>query len=84
MMSLRLGNGENFAQQGTVDWVQLGNTTVSATVAVFARLAAANIDPLTVSVAQALSGSFILSDEGSSYNARNLVREFTFTKYKIC
>ena len=64
MAALCLGSGSDFAQQGSVDWVQLGNTTVSAMVAIFARLAAANIDPQTLAVGHALSGNFTLSVKG--------------------
>ena len=63
-MDLTVGRGSGFAQQGQVDWVALGNNTVSATVAVFARLAAAKVDVQTVAVGRALSGSFKLSVAG--------------------
>ena len=53
-----------FNQQGQVDWVALGNSTVSASVAVFARLTAAKIDPQTVSIGHALSSNFNLSTSG--------------------
>ena len=63
-MDLSIGRGSGFAQQGQVDWVALSNNTVSATVAVFARLAAAKMDAQTVAVGHALSGSFKLSIAG--------------------
>ena len=63
-MDLTVARGPGFAQQGQVDWVALGNNTVSATVAVFARLAAAKVDVQTVAVTHALSGSFKLSVAG--------------------
>ena len=63
-MDLSLSHVSGFAQQGQVDWVALGNNTVSATVAVFARLAAAKVDAQSVAVAHALSGGFKLSVAG--------------------
>ena len=63
-MDLTIGRGSGFAQQGQVDWVALSDNTVSATVAVFARLAAARVDAQTVAVGHALSGSFKLSVAG--------------------
>ena len=63
-MDLSIGRGSGFAQQGQVDWLALSNNTVSATVAVFARLAAAKLDVQTVAIAHALSGNFKLSIAG--------------------
>ena len=65
-MDLSIGRGTGFAQQGQVDWVALGSNTVSATVAVFARLAAAKLDVQTVAIGHALSGSFKLSITGET------------------
>lgn len=63
-MDLNIGPPTRFSQQGQVDWVALGNSTVSATVAVFARLATARVDPQTVAIGHALAGGFRLSDHG--------------------
>ena len=65
-MDLSLSGNAGFAQTGQVDWVALGDNTVSATVAVFARLAAAKVDAQTVAVAHALSGGFKLSVAGEN------------------
>lgn len=48
-------SGSNFAQQGTVDWVAVSQTTFSASVAILSRLSRAGLQPLTVAIAQALS-----------------------------
>lgn len=53
-----------FQQQGTVDWVKLGKTGVTASVSILSRLSGANVDPFTISVAQALAGQFKLSRTG--------------------
>ncbi len=79
-MALQIGNSSSssgFSQQGTIDWVQLSNTTVSASVAVLARLSAANIHPMTLVVGQALCMNFKLSLKGefnsfSAFNSRSL------------
>lgn len=65
-MSLVIGDGStsSFSQQGTIDWVQLGNCSFSATVSILSRLSAANVDPLTLAVAQAVAGQFKLSRHG--------------------
>jgi len=68
-MALSLG-GQNtsFAenQQGAVDWVQLSESTISASLAVFVRLIAADIDAQTLAVGHAVGGAFTLSDQGQS------------------
>lgn len=48
-------SSSNFAQQGTVDWVAVSQTTFSASVAILSRLSRAGLQPLTVAIAQALS-----------------------------
>ena len=53
-----------FQQQGTVDWVKLGKTGVTASISVLSRLSGANVDPFTISVAQAMAGQFKLSRAG--------------------
>ena len=71
-MDLSISRNSGFAQTGQVDWVALGNNTVSATVAVFARLAAAKVDPQTVAVGHALSGGFKFSVAGEILLNHNL------------
>ena len=65
-IDLTVARGSGFSRQGQVDWVALGNSTVSAMVAVLARLAAAKVDPQTFAVGHALSGNFWLSTSGKS------------------
>ena len=69
----------SFTQQGTIDWVQLSSTTVSASLDVFARLSAANIHTMTLMVGQALATNFKLSLKGlfnaiTSFNLNSLAR----------
>lgn len=48
-------SSSSFAQQGSVDWVAVSQTTFSASVAILSRLSRAGLQPLTVAIAQALS-----------------------------
>ena len=49
-----------FAQQGSVDWVALSNTSVHFSVAVLSRLSRAGIDPFTLQVGRAICYNFAL------------------------
>ena len=66
-MTLDLGHSsQNFRQnqQGSVDWVQLGTSTISASVSVFHRIAAADVHVGTLTTAHAVAGTFWLSRKG--------------------
>ncbi|CZR55079.1 uncharacterized protein PAC_04965 [Phialocephala subalpina] len=52
------------SQQGSVDWIALGNLTLTASVSIFARLAAGDVDVRTVAVSHAMAGNFHLSPHG--------------------
>jgi hypothetical protein len=54
----------NFQQQGSLDWVNLAKQTVSFSVDIMARISAANVDPYTVIVGQAISENFPLAPIG--------------------
>lgn len=54
----------SFTQQGTVDWVALGQTQVQATIAIVGRLSSAGIEPLTVRVGQARCSRIPLGAHG--------------------
>ena len=56
--------GSGFAQQGTVDWVSLGQTQFSASIAVLGRLSSAGVEPLTVAVGQAICSRIPLGIHG--------------------
>lgn len=70
-MALSFGPVPTFAHQGTVDWVSLGNETVSASVSILRRLAAAKVDVQALSIGHGLGGSFKLSLTGLSSVARS-------------
>lgn len=50
----------NFAQQGSVDWVALSNSSVQFSVAVLARLSKAGVDAFTLRFGQAICCNFAL------------------------
>ena len=54
----------NFPQQGTLDWVALGQTQFSASIAVLGRLSNVGIEPLTVAVGQAIGSKIPLGAHG--------------------
>lgn len=54
----------SFSQQGTVDWVNLEQQTLSFSIGVLARLSSAGVDALTVSVGQAIFQNFRLGHAG--------------------
>ncbi|CAI6339208.1 unnamed protein product [Periconia digitata] len=66
------GNGSNFAQQGSLDWVALGRTQYSASIAVLGRLAKAGIDSLTVAFGQALCLRLPIGSHGEKVLAESM------------
>ena len=66
--------GSSFAQQGSVDWVSLGQTQFSASIAVLGRLSAAGVEPLTVAVGQAICSSIPLGIHGEKVLAEAMSR----------
>ncbi|PMD15478.1 hypothetical protein NA56DRAFT_650176 [Hyaloscypha hepaticicola] len=57
-------NGGSFAQQGTIDWGNLAQATVTASVEVLSRFSGAGVDPYTIVVGQTISSQFRLSRLG--------------------
>ena len=66
--------GSGFAQQGTIDWVSLGQTQFSASIAVLGRLSSAGVEPLTVAVGQAICASIPLGTHGEKVLAEEMSR----------
>ena len=56
----------SFPQQGTVDWIKLGKTSVTATLGILSRISAAHVDPFTLTVAQAIADQYKLSSNGKA------------------
>lgn len=56
--------GETFTNQGTLDWTRLSESTVSCTLEILRRCAAAGVDAYTVAVGQAIARRFPLSPQG--------------------
>ena len=66
--------GFGFAQQGNVDWVSLGQTQFSASIAVLGRLSSAGVEPLTVAVGQAICSRIPLGIHGEKVLAEAMSR----------
>ncbi|KAI0192514.1 hypothetical protein F4808DRAFT_365300 [Astrocystis sublimbata] len=80
-MSLSRRDGSSgFVQQGTVDWGQLASQTVSFSVGVLARLAAANVSPYTFEVARILGSTLKMTPQGKR-NVESALRELK--SYKL-
>ena len=63
-----------FAQQGTIDWVSLGQTQFSASIAVLGRLSSAGVEPLTIAVGQAICANIPLGAHGEKVLAEEMSR----------
>ena len=67
--ALHIGNdGEanpGFVQQGQVDWVAFGKSTMSASISVMQRFSAAGVQPVTVAGGLALGSRFELGKKGA-------------------
>ena len=67
--ALQIGNdGEptpGFVQQGQVDWVAFGKSTISASISVMQRFSAAGVQPVTVAGGLALGSRFELGKKGA-------------------
>ena len=53
-----------FNQKGAVEWTNIANYTVTASVALLGRLASAGIEPLTLAVGQAICHGLVLGPTG--------------------
>lgn len=56
--------GSNFQQQGAVDWVNLGNSSLNFTVNVLSRLANAGIQPFTLAAAYSVCSLVKIGSDG--------------------
>ncbi|KAK3693100.1 hypothetical protein B0T22DRAFT_486878 [Podospora appendiculata] len=65
---------DQFAQQGSVDWLQLAKMTVSIPVSIITRLAAADITPMTIIVARNIASVFRIFPLGYSRITESLGR----------
>ncbi|KAK3386708.1 hypothetical protein B0H63DRAFT_447622 [Podospora didyma] len=58
------GSGDQFSQQGSIDWVQVAQMIVSIPVSILTRLAAADVGPLTAIVGEQMASMFCISTPG--------------------
>ena len=67
--ALRIGHdgdaNPGFVQQGQVDWVAFGKSTMSASISVMQRFSAAGVQPVTVAGGLALGSRFELGKKGA-------------------
>ena len=68
-----------FAQKGSVDWVALGQTQFSASIAILGRLSSAGIEPLTITVGQVICSKvpLVVHGEGVLNNAMANLQAFS-------
>ena len=77
------GNGvPNFAQQGSVDWVALSNSSVQFSVAVLARLSRAGIDAFTLQFGRAICSNFSLEPHAQERIYDAIVKLKKYGSYK--
>ena len=77
------GNGgPSFAQQGSVDWVALSNSSVQFSVAVLARLSRAGIDAFTLQFGRAICYNFSLEPHAQERIYDAILRLKKYGSYK--
>lgn len=81
--TLVAGNGgPSFAQQGSVDWVALSNSSVQFSVAVLARLSRAGIDAFTLQFGRAICYNFSLEPHAQERIYDAIVKLKKYGSYK--
>lgn len=71
----------SFAQQGSVDWVELSNRSVHFSVAVLARLSKAGVDPLTLQVGKAVCFNLSLESRGQQRISDAILKLKKYSSY---
>ena len=74
--------GPSFAQQGSVDWVALSNSSVQFSVAVLARLSRAGIDAFTLQFGRAICSNFSLEPHAQERIYDAIVKLKKYGSYK--
>lgn len=74
--------GPSFAQQGSVDWVALSNSSVQFSVAVLARLSRAGIDAFTLQFGRAICYNFSLEPHAQERIYDAIVKLKKYGSYK--
>lgn len=74
--------GPSFAQQGSVDWVALSNSSVQFSVAVLARLSRAGIDAFTLQFGRAICSNFSLEPHAQERVYDAIVKLKKYGSYK--
>lgn len=71
----------NFAQQGSVDWVSLSNSTLSFSVEVLSRFSKAGVEMVTVAVGQAIFSAYNIPPEGQKRLSDAVSKLQAFSSY---
>lgn len=74
-------SGPVFSQQGTVDWTQLANSSVTFSLGVLSRLSKAGVEPFTLAVGQAIFLRFPLPPETQQEIHTTLANLKPFSSY---
>ncbi|KAE8444043.1 hypothetical protein EG329_000911 [Mollisiaceae sp. DMI_Dod_QoI] len=75
------GGGANFAQQGSVDWVSLSQSTMSFSIEVLSRFSRAGVEMITVAVGQAIFSRFNVPPDGKRRLAEAVAKLKAFSSY---
>jgi hypothetical protein len=73
--------GSGFAQQGSVDWVSLSNSTLNFSVDTLARFSRAGVEILTVTVGQAIFSELWVPPEGQKRLTDAIAKLKAFSSY---
>lgn len=73
--------GPNFAQQGSVDWVSLSNSTLGFSVEILSRFSKAGVEMITVAVGQAIFSTFVVPSAGQKRVTDAVAKLKVFSSY---
>ena len=76
-----VSSSQGFAQQGSVDWVALSNTSVQFSVAVLSRLSKAGIDAFTLQIGRAICYNFALEPEAQERISAEILKLKRYGSY---
>jgi hypothetical protein len=71
----------NFAQQGSVDWVSLSQSTLGFSVEILSRFSKAGVEMITVAIGQAIFSTFVVPSEGQKRIADAVGKLKVFSSY---
>lgn len=81
LISASQQGGPNFAQQGSVDWVSLSNSTLGFSVEILSRFSKAGVEMITVAVGQAIFSTFVVPSAGQKRVTDAVAKLKVFSSY---